>query len=94
MTTLAPPSGSPFFIPVDDLPEPPPESRAPVWPGASRTQITAVCCPSCKSVHVLRRSSRTGQPFAWWQCQEDGCGYMWKEPFMVGRSNRASIASL
>jgi ribosomal protein L37AE/L43A len=93
MTISAPPSGD-FVMPTMELPPAPPESRDPERRGASRTQITAVCCPSCGSVHVLRRSSRVGQPFAWWRCQEDGCGYMWKEPFMVGRSNRASIASL
>jgi hypothetical protein len=87
---MAQPSGD-FSWPADDLPPAPAERRDPERPGPSRCQITAVCCPACKSLHVLRRSSYTGKPYAWWQCQEEECGFMWKEPFMVGRKNRASI---
>jgi hypothetical protein len=94
MTTSTPPSGDPFTMPTAELPPAPRETRDPERLGSTRTQVTAICCPACSSVHVLRRSSRTGQPFAWWQCQEDGCGYMWKEPFLVGRGTRASIAQL
>ena len=81
-------------MPVDDLPPAPPESRDPERIGPTRTQITVVCCPACASTHVLRRSSSTGRPFAWWQCQEDGCEFMWREPFMAGRGHRAAVADL
>ena len=91
MMISATPSGN-FLIPRTQLPAPPRESRDPEKFGTSRRQITVVCCRACLSVHVLRRTSRTGKPYAWWQCQEAGCEYMWKEPFLVGRGSRASVA--
>lgn len=87
---MAQPSGD-FAMPTTELPEPPPEVRTPEKLGPTRCQVTAVCCPACGSLHVMRRDSRTGKPFAWWECQ--ACGYWWKEPFMLGRSGRAAIAS-
>ncbi len=80
-----------FTMPTDDLPEPPPETREPVRFGPARTQITAICCPACGSLSVIRRHSKTGMPFAYFACQDDGCGHWWREPFMVGRSGRALI---
>lgn len=90
MKNSDPPSGE-FTMPADELPPAPPESRDPEKLGPTRIQVTAVCCPACSSVSVLRKTWRVGKPFAWWQCQEDGCGHMWKEPYLVGTSDRARV---
>jgi hypothetical protein len=79
-------------MPTDPLPDPPPETREPVKLGPTRATVAVVCCPACGSLHAVRRNSSTGKPFAWWTCNEEGCGYWWKEPFMLGRQGRAAIA--
>jgi hypothetical protein len=81
-------------MPTIDLPPPPPECRAPVSPGDSRRTVVVICCPMCKSIHVVRRTSNTGRPYAWWKCLENGCGYMWKEKFLEARGPRGAIASI
>jgi hypothetical protein len=91
MTTLIPPSGSPFIMPTTDLPPAPPESREPEKLGPTESWVRAVTCPACGSVSVLRKTWRVGSPFAWWQCQEDGCGYMWKMPYLAGTGARARV---
>lgn len=91
MTPLTPPSGNPFTMPSTELPPAPPETRDPERLGSTRIQVTAVCCPVCFSVSVLRKTWRVGHPWAWWQCQEDGCGQMWREPYLVGTQQRARV---
>jgi hypothetical protein len=90
---MAQPSGD-FVMPTADLPAPPIAVRVPEKCGRARCQVTAICCPECGSVHVVRRTSRTGRAMAWWKCQEPGCGFMWKEQFQVGRGSRAAVALL
>lgn len=81
--TMTPPCGD-FTMPTAELPAPPAQSRDPVAPGKNRGTVVVVLCPACHSHYVGRRSSRVGAPFAWYRCMEEGCGYMWKEPFLLG----------
>lgn len=88
--TLAALSGN-FMMPTSPLPEAPPDTRDPEKVGVARVTVVAVCCPACSSLHVLRRSWRMGKPYAWWQCQEDPCQFMWREALLIGTAGRAAV---